>query len=171
MTPAGAGAEDADFAIKIWLRAEEFKRPFEVAEDLFICHAACRSHFGTDVFRRTVAIAEIKIRRNRRVPVMGEPARAFTIPFVPSRRVVNNHHSRMASLSERARVIGIDGVSLMSLDVYRFRRHAFVHIGLIHATSLYSVIDENTRTLITKAATGARVSSVCPCCQSRGKFF
>ena len=68
--------------------------------------------------------------------MVSESARAFTIPFIPTWRVVDDYHSRMRPGAERAGVIGIDRIPLMTRHSDGFRQHAFVHIGLVHSSLL-----------------------------------
>src|SRR5438094_303531 len=101
MATAGAGTEHADFPAHIGEGAEQLVGAVQVAEDLFIGDTAAGAHFGADIFRGPVAVAEIEIGRNRDITMMGESTGALTVPFIPAGRVVNNDHPRKGTGAER----------------------------------------------------------------------
>src|SRR4029450_129729 len=110
--------------------------PTAAPQGLGLGHAASRAHFGADILWSSVAFTEIEVGGNRGVSVVGEPPGTFAVPLIPSRRVMDNHHSGMGALPERPRVIGVDGITLVSLHGDGFRLHTFIIVGLVHSTLL-----------------------------------
>ena len=68
--------------------------------------------------------------------MVGEPPGTFAVPLIPSGRVMDNHHSGMGALPERPRVVGVNGITLVSLHGDGFRLHTFIIVGLVHSTLL-----------------------------------
>jgi len=93
--------------------------------------AAGRAHLGADVLGRTVAVAEVQVRRDRDEAVVREFAGALAVPLVPARRVVDDDHARERTGAERSCHVRVDGVAVVALHGDGFGDHAFVLIGLV----------------------------------------
>jgi hypothetical protein len=46
---------------------------------------------------------------------------------------MDNHHSGMGALPERPGIVGVDGITFMSLHADGFRLHTFMIVGLVHS--------------------------------------
>ena len=79
-----------------------------------------------------MAIAEVQIRRDRHVAVVGEAAGALAIPLVPARRVVDDHHAGEGPGAERSGEVRVDQIPVVPPHGHRLGDHAFVLIGLVH---------------------------------------
>ena len=134
MAAAGAEADDADLAGGIRLRAQISHRAGDVAHDLRIGDAAGGADAGAEIVGRLVgiALAEIKMRRDRRVAVMGKLAHDFGGPLAPARDVMNDDDAGKFSGACRPRVIGLALVAIMAAERHRFRLQTLVetHISL-----------------------------------------
>ena len=128
MTSAGTSTEHADFGADVGQGTQQLIGAVEIAEHLFVGNTAAGSDFGADVFRCAMAVAEIEIGRDCGVAVVGESAGAFTIPFIPTRRVVDDNHARVWAGAERPGDIGIDRIAFVALHGNGFGEHAVILI-------------------------------------------
>src|SRR5215472_7106629 len=71
----------------------------------------------------------IEVVADRRVTVMREFAGCLSVPFVPARRVMKQHHAREGARPQRPRDIGRDRLVFVAVDRDGFRNHAFVGHG------------------------------------------
>ena len=68
----GAGAEKADLAVQIGLRAHPLHRGLGIADHLGVGDAAVGTHFGGDVVRVALARTLIEVSADREIAVMRE---------------------------------------------------------------------------------------------------
>src|SRR6185369_12918376 len=104
----------------------------QIAKNLIVRDAAGSADFSADVFRRAMAVTEIEVRRDCRVAVMSKTTCAFPVPFIPSRRMMNNDHAWKWAGTYRMGVISIDQVAVMTANTDGLGCHAFVLVGSIH---------------------------------------
>src|SRR5215510_4132838 len=92
LSSTGASSKNTDFPIDIRQRPQIFQRPLKVAKNLIISDTTLSPHFGSDIFGCAVTSAEIKIRRQSRITIVGEFASSLSIPHIPTGHMVNHHH-------------------------------------------------------------------------------
>src|SRR5262245_28844460 len=109
LSASRARAEDADLAAHIRQRAEPGVGAVEIAEDSSVRSASRRPDLGPDVLGSAMAVAEVQIRGDRRVAVVGEAASALPVPLVPARRVVDDDHAGKRSGAEWSSHVRVDG--------------------------------------------------------------
>src|SRR5712671_2597542 len=97
----GAGAEKADLAVVIGLRAHPLHRGLGIADHLGVGNAAVGAHLGGDVVRVALARTLIEVGADREIAVMREPPRGLDVELAPARQVVDQHHARKGTWPRR----------------------------------------------------------------------
>src|SRR5216684_2229391 len=90
----GTGAEHADLAVVIRLRAHPLHRGLGIADHLGVGNAAVGAHFGGNVVRVALARTLIEVSANPEIAVMREPTRRLDVEFAPAREMVDKHDAR-----------------------------------------------------------------------------
>src|SRR6266403_4369369 len=121
-----AGAEKADLAVMIGLRAHPLHRGLGIADHLGVGNAALGAHFGGDVVRIALARTLIKIGADREIAVMREPARRLDVEFAPAREMVDKHHTRKRPRAGGLGHISSDRRSLVAFEGHVLAGHASV---------------------------------------------
>lgn len=71
----------------------------------------------------------------------GKAQRSFAVPLVPSGQVVGQHHAWERSRAKRTGKIGVDDISVKSVDGDGFGDDSFILVCLVHG--LRSFVSHN----------------------------
>src|ERR1019366_4870166 len=123
---AGAGAENADLAVVIGLRAHPLHGGLGIADHLGVGNAAVGANFGGDVIRVALARTLIEVSADREIAVMREPARRLDVELAPAREMVDKHHARKGARTRRLGHVSGNRGSLVALDGHVLAGHASV---------------------------------------------
>ena len=93
MTPAGACSEAADLSVGVRERAKVFHRRGQIAHRLIVGKPTLGAHSCSHVVGRTVPSPVIQVGGNGHVAVVRELPSRLTVPLVPSRHVMGEHHA------------------------------------------------------------------------------
>src|SRR5690606_7404340 len=91
------------------------------------------------VVGRAVPVAEVEVGADRHVAVVGEAVRQVPVPLVPAGPVVEQHHARVRTGSERPRVVRVEVSAVIALDRDGLRDQPLVRSRVNHAGSVLSV--------------------------------
>src|SRR5262245_8481003 len=101
MPATRTGAENADLAVVIPLRAHPLHGGLAIADHLRIGNAALGAHLGGDVVRVALASALIEIGADRKIAVMREPTRRLNVELAPAWEMVDKHDARKRARTGR----------------------------------------------------------------------
>src|SRR6266849_5781168 len=85
----GTGAENADLAVVIGLRAHPLHCGLGIADHLGVGNAAVGAYFSGDVVRVALARTLIEVGADREIAVMREPTRRLDVELAPAREMVD----------------------------------------------------------------------------------
>src|ERR1700730_1304287 len=120
------GAENADLAIVIGLRAYPLHCGLGVADHLGVGNAAVGAHFGGDVVWVALARTLIEVSADREIAVMREPTRRLNVELAPAREMVDKHNARKGAWTRRLGHISGNRGSLVAFDGHVLASHASV---------------------------------------------
>src|SRR6266403_2296172 len=95
------GAENADLAVVIGLRAHPLHCGLGIADHLGVGNAAVGAHFGGDVVRVALARTLIEVSADREIAVMREPTRRLNVELAPAREMVDKNDARKGARTRR----------------------------------------------------------------------
>jgi hypothetical protein len=122
----GTGAEKADLAIVIGLRAHPLHCRLGIADHLSVGNAAVGAHFGCDVVRIALSRTLIEVGADREIAVMREPTRRLDVELAPARQMVDKHHAREGARTRRLGHISGNRGSLIAFEGHILAGHASV---------------------------------------------
>jgi hypothetical protein len=120
------GAENADLAIVIGLRAYPLHCGLGIADHLGVGNAAVGAHFGGDVVWVALARTLIEVSADREIAVMREPTRRLNVELAPAREMVDKHNARKGAGTRRLGHISGNRDSLVAFDGHVLASHASV---------------------------------------------
>src|SRR6266446_4337204 len=123
---AGTGAENADLAVVIGLRAHPLHGSLGIADHLGVGNAAVGAHFGGDVVWVALARTLIEVSADREIAVMREPTRRLNVELAPAREMMDKHHARKGARTRRLGHISGNRGSLVAFDGHVLAGHASV---------------------------------------------
>ena len=82
-----------------------------------------------------MAVAEVKIWRERGIAVLCKPARCLAVPLVPAGQVVDQHHARKGARAQGSGKVGVDNVPVGAVHRDGLCKHPFIHVSLVHGCS------------------------------------
>src|SRR5450755_1421344 len=120
------GAENADLAIVIGLRAYPLHCGLGIADHLGVGNAAVSAHFGGDVVWVALARTLIEVSADREIAVMREPTRRLNVELAPAREMVDKHNARKGAWTRRLGHISGNRGSLVAFEGHVLASHASV---------------------------------------------
>src|SRR5579863_1288174 len=129
MPSARAGAEEANLAVAIGLRAHPLHGTLGIADHLGVGNAAPAAHLGGDVVRVGVAaspLALVEVGADREIAVMRKPARRLDIELAPAREMMDKHDARKRARTRRPGHISRYRRFFVAFDGHVLASHASV---------------------------------------------
>src|SRR6266478_861454 len=117
------GAENADLAVVIGLRAYPLHCGLGIADHLGVGNAAVGAHFGGDVVWVALARTLIEVSADREIAVMREPTRRLNVELAPAREMVDKHNARKRAWTRRLGHISGNRGSLVAFDGHVLASH------------------------------------------------
>src|SRR6202048_4516560 len=120
------GAEKADLAVVIGLRAHPLHSGLGIADHLGVGNAAVGAHFGGDVVRVALSRTLIEVSADREIAVMREPSRRLNVELAPAREMVDKNDARKGAWTRRLGYISGNRGSLVAFEGHVLAGHASV---------------------------------------------
>src|SRR5438552_6141635 len=120
------GAENADLAVVVGLRAYPLHCGLGIANHLGVGNAAVGAHFGGDVVRVTLARTLIEVSADREIAVMRESTRRLNVELAPARKMVDKRHARKGARTRRLGHISGNRGPLVAFDGHILAGHASI---------------------------------------------